>query len=168
MGEHDIERIEKDIEKIEKTITDIIHQISTNKEKYMPAVALINELKVELTNLREDAHNYQLHMSQAVSTAQQSTDSAHKRLDQAYDVVKKLEKLPDSLRRDFIGLGGFILILLISFGVWIENNITEIRIKQGIFAIQIEENKKSIKENSVISNETHRMVKDFISSYKAK
>ena len=139
----DITRIEKDIDRLEDLITSITNQMSTNKEKYMPAVGLVHELKTELATLREDAHSYQLNMSQAVSLAQASTDSAHKRLDGAHEAFEKLVGLPETIRKDNLKIMGGLISSLVVLGLVIMN---------------------AISDNKTLSNTTSTMLKDHLAN----
>jgi len=159
INEHYLSRIESEIKEVQDKINSISQEISTNKEKYMPAVALINELKIQMKNLIDDFHNAQLLLSKSDSVLQASTEASHKRLDKVDKVLESLEKLPATLRGDFFKLAGFVVILLISFGVWTENNIVKNQVRISILETRLNEVTQTVRENNLNIAKTYQTVK---------
>lgn len=158
---HAVEILEKDAQSLRDKIDSIAHEISTNKEKYMPAVTLINELKVQLKELDADIHSMHLQLSQSDARLEASASSAHKRLDHASDVVEKLEKLPETIRKDGLKFMAFLSVIIIGFGIWTENTLTDHTVRLSVVEKSVSSMNEKQRENSLNISKTYQSLELF-------
>ena len=124
--EHDLQALENRVETISKKIDELIKEMGERASKYMPAIALINQLKVEMVAMADLVRVMHLEITQDTVKLEASASSAHKRLDNANDDFNKLMNLPDKMRSDRMWMAGILITVMISFSAWTDNKFTKL------------------------------------------